>query len=334
MPRTPGRRRSSCSRIFGDARARLEEVTGARTIGRCAARDLRTGSVSESSCVTEMTSDSTCIVIGAGHAGVEAAWAAARMGRSVAICTLSQGHDRAHAVQSGDWRHREGASRPGDRRAGRADGPGDRCHGDPVQAAQSQSRPGGLVAARPGRQAPLQRVGARRSARSAASTGSSAKPERIVIDAGRVTGLELEERRLVRLRRTGGHDRDVSQRPGPCRARTAAVRPRRRAAVARARRIAEELRLPVGPAEDRHAAPAGSARASTSRRFERAARRRAAGAVLVHLGPIIRAADRMLPAAHDAAVHELVRANIDSLPSTTARFRGSGRATARRSKTR
>src|SRR4249920_872047 len=29
------------------------------------------------------------IVIGAGHAGVEAAWAAARMGRSVGICTLS-----------------------------------------------------------------------------------------------------------------------------------------------------------------------------------------------------------------------------------------------------
>jgi len=29
------------------------------------------------------------IVIGAGHAGVEAAWAAARMGRTVAICTLS-----------------------------------------------------------------------------------------------------------------------------------------------------------------------------------------------------------------------------------------------------
>jgi len=30
------------------------------------------------------------IVIGAGHAGVEAAWAAARMGRTVAICTLSE----------------------------------------------------------------------------------------------------------------------------------------------------------------------------------------------------------------------------------------------------
>ena len=31
------------------------------------------------------------IVIGAGHAGVEAAWAAARMGRSVGICTLAEG---------------------------------------------------------------------------------------------------------------------------------------------------------------------------------------------------------------------------------------------------
>src|SRR3954452_14329450 len=30
------------------------------------------------------------IVVGAGHAGVEAAWAAARMGRDVAICTLTR----------------------------------------------------------------------------------------------------------------------------------------------------------------------------------------------------------------------------------------------------
>ena len=35
------------------------------------------------------TADVDVVVIGAGHAGVEAAWAAARMGRSVAICTLS-----------------------------------------------------------------------------------------------------------------------------------------------------------------------------------------------------------------------------------------------------
>jgi tRNA uridine 5-carboxymethylaminomethyl modification enzyme len=36
------------------------------------------------------STDFDVIVIGAGHAGVEAAWAAARMGRSVAICTLSE----------------------------------------------------------------------------------------------------------------------------------------------------------------------------------------------------------------------------------------------------
>lgn len=36
-----------------------------------------------------MQSGFDTIVIGAGHAGVEAAWAAARMGRSVGICTLS-----------------------------------------------------------------------------------------------------------------------------------------------------------------------------------------------------------------------------------------------------
>jgi tRNA uridine 5-carboxymethylaminomethyl modification enzyme len=35
--------------------------------------------------------DVDVIVVGAGHAGVEAAWAAARMGRRVAICTLAEG---------------------------------------------------------------------------------------------------------------------------------------------------------------------------------------------------------------------------------------------------
>ncbi len=38
-----------------------------------------------------MQSEFDVIVVGAGHAGVEAAWAVARLGRQVAICTLSDG---------------------------------------------------------------------------------------------------------------------------------------------------------------------------------------------------------------------------------------------------
>ena len=51
------------------------------------------------------------IVIGGGHAGCEAAWAAAEQGSSVALCTLSARHDGHHALQSGGRRHREGAAR-------------------------------------------------------------------------------------------------------------------------------------------------------------------------------------------------------------------------------
>ena len=82
------------------------------------------------------------------------------------------GHGRAHAVQSGDRRHGEGSSRSRDRRARRPDGPRDRCDRHSVQAAQSQPRPGGLVAARAGGQEGLRRVGARRrSTRSRTSSG-------------------------------------------------------------------------------------------------------------------------------------------------------------------
>ena len=107
------------------------------------------------------TVDFDVIVIGAGHAGCEAAWAAARMGCRVGLVHAVGRDRRADAVQSGDRRHREGPPGSRDRRARRPDGPRDRRDGHPVQAAQPQPRAGGLVAARAGRQARVRRVGAR-----------------------------------------------------------------------------------------------------------------------------------------------------------------------------
>ena len=71
------RKRAGCSR---KSRAHEPRMT-------CCTRS-SIDSVLESSLSIQMI-QLDVIVIGAGHAGVEAAWAAARMGRSVAICTLS-----------------------------------------------------------------------------------------------------------------------------------------------------------------------------------------------------------------------------------------------------
>ena len=102
------------------------------------------------------------IVIGAGHAGVEAAscGGAARVQRRALHAVA--GHGRAHAVQSGRRRHGEGPPGSRDRRARRTDGTRHRRDRHPVQAAQPQPRSGGLVAARASRQEAVCRVGLRR----------------------------------------------------------------------------------------------------------------------------------------------------------------------------
>ena len=108
---------------------------------------------------------------------------------------------RAHAVQSGGRRHGEGTSGSRDRCAGRIDGPSNRRYRNTIQAAQSQPRAGGLVAARPGGQAAIRQVGAR-GARGRAEHPVDSRPRR-ADSAGmpaEICGLALEDGRSFRCR--------------------------------------------------------------------------------------------------------------------------------------
>ena len=155
------------------ARARGDHAAR-RAPDDAAAAHLSSGSASGN----ERRADFDVIVIGAGHAGCEAAWAAARLGRARRPLHAVAGHGGAHAVQSGDRRHGEGTSRSRDRRARRPDGPRDRRDGHSVQAAQSQPRTGGLVAARAGGQA-------RATARGCARRLSARAEHRVDLRPGR-----------------------------------------------------------------------------------------------------------------------------------------------------
>ena len=112
------------------------------------------------------------IVIGGGHAGCEAAAAAARMGAQDRADDPSVRDHRRDVLQSGDRRSGQGSSGPRNRRAGRPDGPGGGRGRHPVPGAQPAQRPGGARAARPGRPQALRRghAGAR-SARPPISGG-------------------------------------------------------------------------------------------------------------------------------------------------------------------
>ena len=69
---------------------------------------------------------------------------------------------------------------------------------------------------------------------------------RILVEHGRVVGLAMEDGDAYACACARGHDRNVPERPDSHRPRAAAGGPRGRAAVARARRVAEVARLRWG----------------------------------------------------------------------------------------
>ena len=92
-------------------------------------------------------------VIGAGHAGIEAALAAARLGLRTPLLHRQPGRGGQHALQPGHWRHGEGPSGPGAGRPGGRDGQSRRPGLHPVPAAQPEQGPRCLVPPGPGRPA-------------------------------------------------------------------------------------------------------------------------------------------------------------------------------------
>ena len=89
-------------------------------------------------------------LIGGGHAGCEAAAAAARMGAATALVTHAFATIGAMSCNPGHRRARQGPSGPRDRCAGRPDGPGRRPGRHPVSGSQPPQGPGGARSARPG----------------------------------------------------------------------------------------------------------------------------------------------------------------------------------------
>ena len=266
---------------------------------------------------------------GRGGVGRGAAWAA-----RVGICTLSDGTVGAHAVQSCDRRDGKGSPRSGDRRARRPDGEGDRRDRDPVQAAQSQPRSGGVVAARPGGQERYSawvrealsgspdidwifRPGGTDPRRTpTAFAGWSSGRQRVTCRSLVVTtGTFLNG--LVHI--------GPEQRP---------VGPGRRAALPRSGRIPQELWLQVGPAQDGDAAAAAIGDSIDFSRFEVEHGDDPPVPFSFETDAIDRPQiDCHLLYTNDACTTSCARTST-SRRSSTARSPGSVRATARRSKTR
>ena len=201
-------------------------------------------------------SDLDVIVIGCGHAGVEAAWAAAKLGRSVGLCTLTRetvAHMPCNPAVGGTAKGH--LVREIDALGG--------LMGRAIDATGIQfkllNRSRGPAVWSPRAQADKPRYGA--WVRDALEAEPNiqwiiGRAGRILSEGGRICGLAARGRAQFPLQGARHHDRHVPERPGSRRSRTASRGPRRRAAITRFGRIHQGIGLPVGPIEDRNAAAA------------------------------------------------------------------------------
>ena len=219
------------------------------------------------------------IVIGGGHAGCEAAAAAARFGARTALVTQRFDTIGVDELQPGDRRARQGPSGARDRRPRRADGPRRRLRRHPVPRPQPPQGPGGAGAARPGRPQALPPGDAAADPRDRQPDGDRGRGEPLRHRRRRDSRPRTRRRPGTRLRGAGRRHRHFPQGRDPSRRTAHAGRPGRRQAVGRAGACARPGRICARPAQDRHAA---AARRDDDRLGAAGgpARRRPAGAVL------------------------------------------------------
>ncbi len=196
------------------------------------------------------------IVIGGGHAGCEAAAAAARMGASDRARDPPLRDDRRDVVQSGDRRARQGPSGARDRCLRRADGARRRPRRNSVPAAEPPQGAGGARAARAGRPQALcggDAAGDPRDRQSRRHRRRGRRP-----DAPGGEGERRCPRRRAHIGRGRGraHDRHLPAGADPYRRTDDPGRARRGGAGARPVAHAGRPGLRARPAQDRHAAAA------------------------------------------------------------------------------
>ena len=264
------------------------------------------------------------IVIGAGHAGCEAAWAAARLGCRVGLCTLSAdtvalmpcnpaigGTAKGHLVREIDA-------------LGGLMGLAIDATGHPVQAAQSQPWAGGVVAARAGGQATVRRMDARR-AHGRAEHHLASPPGRARAHREWPRHGSCLRRRRLRVAVARSSSRPGRSSTGSC---TWATSSGRRGAPASRRRAIWRNRCAAAVSRWAGSRPVrrrGSIERAGFLAIPGGARRRPDRAVLVPVRRDRADADRLPCAAHDARrVHDLVRRSIGRSPLYNGQISGIG----------